>query len=306
VRARKAGFGAAVGAIVAAVGVLSWFAAPPVASAPTTSTFDFTTNNNGVQTYTVDPGVCAVDVDVRGAQGGNGTSSSGGLGGRAEFTALPVTPGEVLEVRVGGQGGGIGGSGGLNGGGNGSNGGTSSAAAGGGASDIRRAPYGIGDRLVIGGGGGGATNIPGINGGAGGGLSGANGDNTLGAGAGGGGADQVNPGAAGVGDVTGQAGDAVTLGTGGNGASGAVFSGGGGGGGLHGGGGASAWSGGQSGGGGGGGGGSGFTPDATGLTAGFQTGDGQVLITADPAAGTCPTTTVPATPASSTVARFTG
>jgi len=67
---------------------------------------------------------------------------------------MDVTPGQVLEVRVGGQGGLGTNSGGFNGGGTGHPGGPESGG-GGGASDIRVAPYSLNDRFVVAGGGGG-------------------------------------------------------------------------------------------------------------------------------------------------------
>jgi hypothetical protein len=66
--------------------------------APTTVTFAFT---GGSEAFTVPAGVTQVVVDAFGAQGGG---ASGGLGGRATAT-VPVTPGEVLQVNVGEQGG---------------------------------------------------------------------------------------------------------------------------------------------------------------------------------------------------------
>ena len=67
---------------------------------------------------------------------------------------VPVTPGEVLMVMVGSVGkvdeGEYYGVGGFNGGGDGNG-------AGGGATDIRRSPYTLTDRVLIAGGGGGAS-----------------------------------------------------------------------------------------------------------------------------------------------------
>jgi PKD repeat protein len=140
-------------------------------------TFTFT---GGVQNFTVPAGVCSLQVDVRGAQGGY--SSNGGRGGRVQAT-IPVTPGEVLGIYVGGAGTQTGTSAGATGGWNG--GGNSQASAhtpsfgsGGGGSDMRRGGSTLSDRVVVAGGGGGSysTSIGGA-GGAGGGLTGGNGGN---------------------------------------------------------------------------------------------------------------------------------
>ena len=125
----------------------------------TVVTFSYT---GSIQTYTVPAGVTSIDVDVRGAKGGHASSfiSQGGNGGRVTGT-ISVTPGEVLEIYVGGQGGDgtttVAGAGGFNGGGvSGIFPGSYSGGGGGGASDIRTAPYGFGDRIAVAGGGGGA------------------------------------------------------------------------------------------------------------------------------------------------------
>ncbi len=126
-----------------------------------TTTFGYT---GGLQTYTVPPGVTSVLVDIKGASGGAGAySSPGGCGGRVQCT-LAVTPGQVLNVYVGGRGSdgstfgpGAGGttgaftSGGMGGvtlfytGGGG----------GGGATDIRTGGTALANRVVAAGGGGG-------------------------------------------------------------------------------------------------------------------------------------------------------
>lgn len=258
-----------------------------------TATFYFT---GATQTYTVPPCVYSINVDIRGAQGGNIANlsqapnrASGGMGGRVQAT-IPVTPGEVLQINVGGQG--IGDSltlsclvanGGFNGGGNGYGGYNSynyNAAGGGGASDIRVSPYAYANVLAVAGGGGGAACTGctggGVNGGPGGGLTGGNG---YGGGCASGsdygfGGTQSAGGAAGTKWGTGSAG---TQGTGGSACSGGCGvtcgGGGGGGGGYYGGGGGSL---------GGGGGGSNYTePSASGITntQGYQMGDGEVIIT---------------------------
>jgi len=58
----------------------------------------------GTYTYTVPAGCTSVGIDMAGAQGGNTTTGSqGGRGGRAQGV-LAVTPGQTLNVYVGGQG----------------------------------------------------------------------------------------------------------------------------------------------------------------------------------------------------------
>lgn len=113
-----------------------------------TTTFNCT---NASQTYTVPAGFTCVDVIVEGAQGGG---PNGGLGALVTGQ-LTVTPGQVLQVNVGCRCTGSGTS--FNGGGSGQ--GATSAGdpsfCGGGGSDIRIAPYGTGNRIVVAGGGGG-------------------------------------------------------------------------------------------------------------------------------------------------------
>jgi cysteine-rich repeat protein len=113
-------------------------------------TFAFTAT---AQTFLVPAGVTSLDFEVMGAQGGG---EYGGLGARVRGT-LAVTPGETLDLFVGGKGtmGGAALNGSFNGGGGGFWGG-----AGGGASDIRREPYALPDRVVVAGGGGGAMRGP--------------------------------------------------------------------------------------------------------------------------------------------------
>src|SRR5210317_75032 len=118
------------------------------------TTFAFT---GAVQTYTVPAGVTAIQIECWGAQGGTGTGfdgveGTGGLGGYS-IGELVVTPGQILEVYVGGAGD-MFGPGGFNGGGQA---GTNYGAAGGGGSDVRVTPYGFGDRVIVAGGGGGGA-----------------------------------------------------------------------------------------------------------------------------------------------------
>ncbi|WP_165494946.1 PxKF domain-containing protein [Actinomadura roseirufa] len=245
-----------------------------------TATFSYT---GAAQTFTVPAGVTSITVDASGAQGSAGEEGggAGGLGGQAQAT-LTVTPGQVLQVNVGGSGGfGGGGAGGpaAPGAGGGS---------GGGATDIRTGSFGLADRILVAGGGGGGGNCfcnvpqPGI-GGAGGGASGA--DGTAGVpqgGSPGGGGTATTGGAGGTGSAGGGSGTAGASGTGGAGGSTPNIipgTGGGGGGG--------GWFGGGGGGGQGAGGpgisnsagGSGHGPAGTTLTAGVRSGDGAVTIT---------------------------
>jgi hypothetical protein len=276
--------------------------------AQVTQTFAFT---GSMQTFTVPNCVSSISLELRGAQGANAqdkltTNSTGGLGGRATGV-LAVSPGQVLNIFVGGVGN-TNGSGGFNGG---ASGGTSTpggscfggpAGGGGGASDIRVGGVALSNRLIVAGGGGGSGRDYcngscqpcgcGGSGGAGGGLSGNGGQsanncgfgfaglNTNGAGGGSGTAG----GAGGVGDNGGNSGSAGSSGNGGNGAHGTIdVAGGGGGGGYYGGGGGGAASNGSGVGGGGGGGGSSYV-GGTGIssgatTASIQTGNGLVILT---------------------------
>ncbi len=130
------------------------------------TTFNYT---GAVQTYTVPVGCTSITVD---AYGGAGFGLQG-YGGSVQATH-PVTPGEVLNVYVGGTGSET--AGGFNGGGNpGSNTGY---AGGGGASDIRRGGNTLNDRIIVAGGGGGSGSNCGTwtaEGGHGGGLTGGSG-----------------------------------------------------------------------------------------------------------------------------------
>jgi len=233
----------------------------------------------GAQPFTVPAGITQIVVDAYGAQGGavSGGGPAGGLGGRAAAT-IPVTPGEVLEVRVGGAGtNGTAGStsaGGFNGGGIGNFCGSSGSpmgagGGGGGASGVRRAGS---DVVVAGGGGGAGAQSNGGAGGAGGGLTGGRVD--VESFTGGGGGTQTGGGASGWGDpagdgTAGQGGPGIgcELVGGGGGGGGGYFGGGGGAGDLA----ASPCT--------GGGGGSGFGPSgATFFENGVRAGNGRVVI----------------------------
>ncbi|MGH9153315.1 MAG: DUF6531 domain-containing protein [Acidimicrobiales bacterium] len=132
----------------------------------------------------------SLSVDAQGASGGGW---SPGQGGRVVAT-VPVMPGQVASIFVGGQGGGS--AGGFNGGG--ALGFGPGGVAGGGATDMRVGGTQLSDRLVVGGGGGSAA--PTTAGGAGGdagGLEGARGEDGSGCYTGGGGGTQSAGGAGG-------------------------------------------------------------------------------------------------------------
>jgi trimeric autotransporter adhesin len=223
-----------------------------------TVSFNFT---GAVQTYTVPAGVTLISVNAAGACGGRAYQpiySRGGYGARVTCT-MNVTPGQVLNIYVGGGGGfgGIGtaGTGGFNGGAIGSlfpsnyGGG-----GGGGATDIRMGGTALSNRVIVaGGGGGGAYNYGATDydrGGDGGGLTGEAGWGANSVGQGGQGGTQTAGGAGST--YSSPNGSPGTLGNGGAGTT-ASSSGGGGGGGYYGGGGGY-WT--------GGGGGSSFTDPA--------------------------------------------
>jgi Glycine rich protein len=157
--------------------------------------------------WTVPSKVKSLTFDVFGARGGPVVEdtmpfptliAAGGAGGEAK-ASFAVTPGQVFEIVVGGQGGTAHGTtpgaGGSNGGGSGSDGGTFSCCGstvfyggggGGGASDVRSGACagnltcGLSDRIVVGAGGGGGGGDPNNfqDGGAGGGVMGESGGDT--------------------------------------------------------------------------------------------------------------------------------
>ena len=268
---------------------------------PITEPFSFT---DDAQTFLVPESVCAITVDAFSAQGGDGDTDNlvfgaGALGGRATAT-VSVTPGETLQVLVGGAGGdapnaGLG-PGGFPDGGDGGSGGTNAGGGGGGgSSSVLRGT----DVLVIagaggGGGGGGQANGQG-NGGAGGdaGQDGAN----VPAGAQGG-QSGGNGGAGGNGVGAGGAGESGAALQGGAGGDSPDNNqgGGGGGGGAVGGGGGGASSASNTNGGGGGGGGSGTGPSGTTFETGVRSGDGALTITFEPDPVGCPSPSPPGPP----------
>jgi hypothetical protein len=149
-----------------------------------------------METYTVPAGVTLIQIETWGAEGGtgtyNGVTPPTGLGGYA-IGNLSVTPGDVLNVYVGGQGVSAG-AGGFNGGGQS---GSQYGASGGGASDVRIAPYTLIERVIVAGGAGGSAfgSSP-TQGGAGGGLVGVDGQ-SISSYIGGGGGTQIAGGTAG-------------------------------------------------------------------------------------------------------------
>ena len=263
-------------------------------------TFTFTCPTT-TTTWTVPAGVTSILVDVQGASGGTAGTGLGattpGKGGRTQAT-LAVTPGQVLNIYIGGTGGNgnlFGAAGGFNGGGSTSGYGTWGGGGGGGASDIRIGGVALANRVIVGAGGGGAGYDGGgctgdQPGGDGGGVSGASVTTCIGYITGFLGYPGVTlsgGGTAGAGGVGGwingsvyPAGNPGTLGNGGKNNNGGGI-GGGGGGGYYGGGGG-CWM--------GGGGGSSYTDPvlatATTLTSGFNTGCGKVVITVACVAGT--------------------
>jgi hypothetical protein len=254
---------------------------------PATVDFHYT---GGAQTWVVPAGVTSATFDVFGAQGGDnsdkGCTDLGGRGGHVGAT-ISVTPGQSIDIVVGGVGGGPAdglGYGGFNGGDSGGTGFENTylqGGGGGGSSDVRTGGTTLADRTIVAGGGGGASggcDGEGI-GGPGGGTSGGQGSPTGSGAAGGGGATVSMFGAGGTGTSDSPGGDGALLsgGPGGNGTAANALGGGGGGGGFLGGGGGAAGSGAQSG---GGGGGSGFCATTCSVnTAGVDGGDGLVTIT---------------------------
>ena len=156
-----AGFQAGNGLVILSYGV-GGNSSGPLISGSSALTFSYT---GSVQNFTVPACVNSITFNVQGAKGGSGTPSvsSGGNGG-AVAGVMTVTPGQVLQLYVGGLGslGSTAGpaAGGFNGGAAGGYySGSYGGGGGGGASDIRIFPYALADRIVVaGGGGGGAYN----------------------------------------------------------------------------------------------------------------------------------------------------
>ncbi len=323
-----------IGLAASGTGNISSFTATNFTSAPVTATITVTPTNpipsigtqtlnytGAVQTWTVPAGVTSINIEAYGGAGASGSaganSATGGVGGKGSKTTgtLAVTPGQVLNIYVGGAASGS--TGGYNGG---APGGNAAAGGGGGATDIRISGTTPSDRVLVAGGGGGGgrggcesgTVTGGAGGDGGNGVNGANAPTPGGFAGGGFGAIGQNGGLAGIGcgGFLGQPGLAGNLngtgGTGGNGQTCCCFSapsvpgGGGGGGGYIGGGGGGGGSAGtvgcsgnDKGGGGGGAGGSSYTGgvSAGSTTNGVNTGNGYVVITYSLGAlGNCPGT----------------
>ncbi|MGB5016168.1 MAG: InlB B-repeat-containing protein, partial [Candidatus Nanopelagicales bacterium] len=263
--------------VAIAIAVLGLAVGPISPAAAATTNFGYT---GAAQTYTVPTGVTSITVSVCGASGG-GTVGGAGICINGPLT---VTPGQTLNLYVGGAGSTAASvndiaAGGFNGGGASGQSavGANQPGSGGGASDIRQGGTALANRVIAaGGGGGGTTTQTPVDraGGAGGASTGAAGGASLAAGGGKGGT-QLAGGAGGTGGNPGASG---SLGIGGAGATSASRSGGGGGGGFYGGGGGTSGASVT----GGGGGGSSKTPTggSTGLT---HTGNGTISITANTA-----------------------
>ncbi len=156
----------------------------PVPGHLDSTVFNYT---GGAQTFTVPAGITSVTLKAWGASGGdgqiNGNIGVGGKGGLATGN-LAVTPGQTLNVYVGGRGTPSTNSticcGGFNGGGNAYGlSSTNARGGGGGASDVRVGGTALANRVLVAGGGGGGCwlGASGIGtGGAGGGLTGAAGN----------------------------------------------------------------------------------------------------------------------------------
>jgi hypothetical protein len=183
-----------IGLAASGTGNIPSFTATNFTNAPVTATVTVTPNNpvltqasqtfnytGAAQAWTVPAGVTSIDVEAKGAQGGRVDLSGywspccldGGLGGKVQ-SKLAVTPGQVLNIYVGGIGN-TNGTGGYNGGG------TAAPKAfinvggggGGGATDIRIGGTALSNRVIVAGAGGGAGGDGGPTaGGVGGGLIG--------------------------------------------------------------------------------------------------------------------------------------
>ncbi|WP_194273965.1 Ig-like domain-containing protein [Variovorax paradoxus] len=210
------------------------------ASAPLTVEPKTVFSASGTATWTVPAGVTSVQVVAVGGAGGASFSINGGKGGRVS-ALLAVTPGEALNLFMGGGGGSRAGNGigGIGGGGSSPDG---AAGGGGGATTLARGATVL---LIAGGGGGAGSSAGGTSGGDGGGNGAASGAPGSGQGGGAGGSGGSG-GQGGIGSIS--PGEAGTSTHGGDG----VFFGGGGGGGFGGGGGGG-FNGNYGGGGGGGG-----------------------------------------------------
>ncbi len=205
------------------------------AQSQTTVNFNYTGSS---QTWVVPPCVTSINVIAQGAKGGGANGGNGAI----VTATLSVNPGDVLQINVGGMGNCGSNSSGWNGGGSGqaANSAANGSCGGGGATDIRITPYGLGNRLIVAAGGGGmGGGTQDAIGGTGGCPNGQAGTSPFGQG--GGGATTSSGGVGGPPWISsGNSGQAGTLGVGGVGATDPCYNnspGGGGGGGLYGGGG---------------------------------------------------------------------
>jgi len=140
---------------------------------PVEQTFNFT---GGQQSFVVPNGVTSIHIQAWGAEGATVIPEApAGLGGFAEGD-LAVTPGQTLEIFVGGQGTAISesfGGGGFNGGGDANSVSPSVIrGGGGGASDVRVDGISLNNRVIVAAGDGGACSTQNNPGGNGGGLTG--------------------------------------------------------------------------------------------------------------------------------------
>ena len=231
------------------------------------SQFNYT---GSVQTFTVPAGITSISVDAYGAGAPNFSYNDGGKGGRTQAT-LSVSPGEILNIYVGGSGSyhysGTSGSGGWNGGVINMIGYYASYPSAG-ATDIRIGGNSLSDRVIVAGGGGGAARSAYRHGGHGGGLVGGSAYSSNGVSLG-------NPGSGGTQSSGGSGGTSGSSGSFGDGGLGGGSYPGGGGGGWYGGGGGGYDS--------GGGGGSSYTHptlcSSVVHSQGVRSGSGQLIIT---------------------------
>ena len=116
----------------------------------TTVNFNYT---GSTQTWVVPPCVTSISITAAGGEGGG---SAGGNGAVVTGT-INVTPGQTLQISVGGSGSTGAGSGGFGGGGTGrgANSGANASGGGGGATSISVSPYALANRILVAGGGGG-------------------------------------------------------------------------------------------------------------------------------------------------------
>lgn len=135
--------------------------------------------SGSAQYFMVPPGVTLLDVSLTGASGGSAINGPWFLatayGGRGSVISctIPVIPGDIYQVNIGGTGE-YAGVAGWNGGGTGGR--CMESGGGGGSTDLRNGSYDITDRLVVAGGGGGGERYGSANGGDGGYPEGSRGD----------------------------------------------------------------------------------------------------------------------------------